>query len=1005
LNRIEPQHYAFSSFRIAPWSNSRNSDDVFTIQGFEIYGVLYPKQKQFTFKVPWLTSTSKTHAPWLKQVVTLNGVALRLMVDEDDEPIPSNEVINELDTEFYKTIFDAESGPGIAKSPPYSLNVKGAGLENCNGIYEHDGDLNGKPRYKKTKAERYIYWDGEQSCWFLCNGPRVKGHNEHYYKCSSTSQDVPERNWEKMKDGQAPPPKIKRVSRILSGHNTDCIIHTFANVETGKLSREHNKLAVRMKKQEKKEPSKMGVSENANIHTSRPLTPKDMGVQRFEIAVDEVVRGENRVCFGLCPSKEYNSDKVLKGAALIYWDMEFRKFKVGSVEVESESFQEGDRVGFELSVTSGEVVMFRNGRRVRTKEPLKIQRTPKISYQFFVSLGPGSGVHLVHREPEYLDVHQARAYVVDMVGKNKTNLSSLKLDDLISLLGVRNERSREVRAAWRRIDEVIVSYFDRTGCFGDDLQSKIRKDDLKQIEDPQKRSTVEQILLARCYLLLRYNELFKSVAHLLTYAPPRRSGVPAQSNLGLRKPLLTLQDRIRGARHVLFSKTKMKPWMNALDKTKRRSSDACRVTINRFLAHDLRQQKMVDWEGKYSVFGQLMVELQRRESAAFLRVPYRMGGRDQKQAFHVSFVDEAAYDASGVYRQTLEDIAKELQSPNLPLFQLCQNAKNEVYKNRDSWVPCAPSDTPNLRKSQIRQLEFLGQIMGLALRSRNYLNLRIAPFFWKVLVGDTITLEDVKGIDYHAGQLIEDAIKLVKKQRRERARPNMENISESKVAVTQTPRTPRTPRTPSGTSSTDLSMMVMSRTTSQGGAGDIALPGSREKLMMSEKNLPKIQHAFKSQFDVQCAAVLRGLSTVVPVGLFNLFTAADLERLVCGSRTVDLELLKENTEYSFCDETDEHVQYFWAAMETFEQEDLQLFLTFVWGRSRLPLSSKEWGPKPFKITTCGVNRGAEQRLIDQTLPVSHTCFFILELPRYSSMKVAREQILYACRNCTVMDLT
>jgi len=327
--------------------------------------------------------------------------------------------------------------------------------------------------------------------------------------------------------------------------------------------------------------------------------------------VDEVVKDENRVCFGLCPSKEYNSDKVFKGAALIYWDMEFRKFKVGTIEVENESFQKGDRVGFELSVTSGEVVMFRNGRAVKTKDPLQIVReivrVPKISYQFFVSLGPGSSVHLVHREPEFLDVHQARAYVVDMVGKNKTNLSSLKLDDLISLLGLRNERSKEVRAAWRRIDEVIVSYYDSNGCFGDDLQSKIRKDDLKQVEDPQNRCTVEQILLARCYLLLRYNELFKSVAHLLTYAPPRRSGVPTQSSLGLRKPLLTLQDRIRGARHVLFSKTKMKPWRDALDKTKRRSSDDCRVTINRFLAHDLKQQKMVDWEGKYSVFGQLMV--------------------------------------------------------------------------------------------------------------------------------------------------------------------------------------------------------------------------------------------------------------------------------------------------------------------------------------------------------------------------------------------------------------
>merc|ERR1719228_1152005 len=154
--------------------------------------------------------------------------------------------------------------------------------------------------------------------------------------------------------------------------------------------------------------------------------------------------------------------------------------------------------------------------------------------------------------------------------------------------------------------------------------------------------------------------------------------------------------------------------------------------------------------------------------------------------------------------------------------------------------------------------------------------------------------------------------------------------------------------------------MDLSRATSQGGAGDIELPGNsgtRKKPMLTEENLPMIQHAFKSQFDVQCAAVLRGLATVVPVGLFNLFTASDLETLVCGIPTVDLELLKENTIYSSCNRNDDHIEYFWAAIDTFEQADLQLFLTFVWGRSRLPLSTKEWSMK-FTIGTCSVNYNA-----------------------------------------------
>ena len=41
---------------------------------------------------------------------------------------------------------------------------------------------------------------------------------------------------------------------------------------------------------------------------------------------------------------------------------------------------------------------------------------------------------------------------------------------------------------------------------------------------------------------------------------------------------------------------------------------------------------------------------------------------------------------------------------------------------------------------------------------------------------------------------------------------------------------------------------------------------------------------------------------------------------------------------------------------------------------------------------------------DGHFPVSHTCFFSLEWPRYSSVEVARAKLLYAIANCTDMDM-
>jgi len=40
---------------------------------------------------------------------------------------------------------------------------------------------------------------------------------------------------------------------------------------------------------------------------------------------------------------------------------------------------------------------------------------------------------------------------------------------------------------------------------------------------------------------------------------------------------------------------------------------------------------------------------------------------------------------------------------------------------------------------------------------------------------------------------------------------------------------------------------------------------------------------------------------------------------------------------------------------------------------------------------------------DSHLPVTHTCFFSMEWPKYSSEEVARQKLLYAITNCVDMD--
>jgi hypothetical protein len=97
-------------------------------------------------------------------------------------------------------------------------------------------------------------------------------------------------------------------------------------------------------------------------------------------------------------------------------------------------------------------------------------------------------------------------------------------------------------------------------------------------------------------------------------------------------------------------------------------------------------------------------------------------------------------------------------------------------------------------------------------------------------------------------------------------------------------------------------------------------------------------------------------------------------------------------------ENDTHVGYFWEALSQFTSKERSLFLRFVWGRSRLPASKTKFS-QMFKIEDFQL----KSLPADSYLPVAHTCFFSIELPQYSSLKVMIEKLRYACHNCKAID--
>ena len=128
-------------------------------------------------------------------------------------------------------------------------------------------------------------------------------------------------------------------------------------------------------------------------------------------------------------------------------------------------------------------------------------------------------------------------------------------------------------------------------------------------------------------------------------------------------------------------------------------------------------------------------------------------------------------------------------------------------------------------------------------------------------------------------------------------------------------------------------------------------------------------------------AVRAGLVTQLPAATLRLLRWDELEEMVCGRPDIDIDLLQSTVEYERgCSASDPHVLWLWELLRSdFSLDDKKAFIRFAWGRSRLPLTKAQFS-QPFKIQ--GFSRSAVQGgLTDNYLPVSHTCFFSIELPR------------------------
>lgn len=339
--------------------------------------------------------------------------------------------------------------------------------------------------------------------------------------------------------------------------------------------------------------------------------------------------------------------------------------------------------------------------------------------------------------------------------------------------------------------------------------------------------------------------------------------------------------------------------------------------------------------------------------------------RGDDRAWSVKYVGEGSTDEGGPYRELISLMCAELHSENspLPLFVPCSNAVSESGSNRDAFLPAASCTSTE----RIMQYFFVGQLIGLAMRTDINLDLNFPSLVWKKLLRQPVTRKDLEQIDVLATNLFKSF-----------EVPAQYGLDESNFE--------------------HLFGMAYEVISNDGKKVNLLGTG-REQPITWENRLQWVKHAEKyklNECNMQIDAMRKGIATVVPYDFFYLLDWKDVELASCGTHEFDIELLKRNTVYYEYSESSSAVKYMWQVLESFSPKNQQVFLKFVSGLSRLPTT--EVFSRKFAVQQLKTSEP------DKYLPKAHTCFFMIDLPNYSTFEVAKKKINDAITLCDTIDM-
>ncbi|KAG7999979.1 putative E3 ubiquitin-protein ligase HERC4 [Nibea albiflora] len=315
---------------------------------------------------------------------------------------------------------------------------------------------------------------------------------------------------------------------------------------------------------------------------------------------------------------------------------------------------------------------------------------------------------------------------------------------------------------------------------------------------------------------------------------------------------------------------------------------------------------------------------------------------DYKKPLKVIFVGEEAVDAGGVRKEFFLLIMKELLDPKYGMFRYYEESRLIWFSNKTF--------------EDIDLFNLIGVICGLAIYNITIVELHFPVALYKKLLKRKPTLDDLKELMPDVGRSLQLLLDYTEDDLEDTFCLNF-TITEENYGATEV----------------------------------LELVPNGEDINVNKSNRQDFVNAYVDYvFNTSVAPLFEcfyaGFHKVCGGKVLELFQPNELQAMVIGNTNYDWTELQKSTEYKgeyWADHPT--IRLFWEVFHGLPLEKKKQFLLFLTGSDRIPIL----GMKSLKLVIQPTSGG------EHYLPVAHTCFNLLDLPKYTSIETLREKLLQA----------